>query len=238
VFILQIRGSTAERINKSSDSNLAVADRIIKAPGNSRTFDLPWGSSIEYQWATWKGARWIAGSLLSSSLQEGAVFHQPLPTPHTLPTFSCLFTFAGQPRRGGEPFTDTSHRLRSKAFPKPNLGLEPGFWLPALEAAPPFSPTPLHSKEQLTAKQAGKGPISVPPVPLTAGPAAPQLTPPLASGSGNQERILAFTAHRQCQLPGSSEGPAIWPHANCSDGSGRWLLSRARADSRAPGPGT
>lgn len=155
----------------------------------------------------------------------------------TLPTFTCLFTFAGQPLRDGE-LLDTSHHLRSQAFPKPNLGLKPGFWLPALEAAPPFSPTPLHSKEQLTAKQAGKGPISVPPVPLTAGPATPQLTPPPASGSGNLERVLTFSAHGQRQLPGSSGGPAIWPHANCSEGSCRWLLSRVRADSRAPGPGT
>lgn len=207
---------------------MAVADRIIKVPGNSRTFDLPWGSSIEYQWATWNGARWTAGSLLSSSL----------PRLHTLPTFSCLFIFAGQPLRIGELLQVQATASAPRHFPKPNLGLEPSFWLLALEAVPPFSPTPLHSKEQLTAKQAGKGPISVPPVPLTAGPAAPQLTSPLASGSGNQERVLAFPEHRQRQLPRSSGGPAIWLHANCSDGSRRWLLSRARADSRAPGPGT
>lgn len=107
-----------------------------------------------------------------------------------------------------------SHHLRSQAFPKPNLGLEPGFWLAALEAASPFSLTPLHSKEQLTAKQAGKGPIRVgdralPPAPA-AGPAVQQLTtPPPASGSGYQERVLTFPALRQRQLPRSSWGPVI-----------------------------
>lgn len=58
------------------------------APGNPRTFDLPWGSSLEYQGATWKGARWTAGSIPSSSIQEGTFFHQSLPRLQTLPTIS------------------------------------------------------------------------------------------------------------------------------------------------------